>query len=220
MFTLDNHLEQIEKHFSGSLNKEEADQFNQLKNTNPDFEELVSYFDDFMVGMEDFGDRVILLELQNLEKIIQKEEADAANQYAFDANRKIKDIAKGFFSQIDYTLDQLASLFQPVNTYQALLGTVHRGEDISIKMKKKEWDLAEGNIEITFSKATSSDLSISIENNQRQTLWTSTISKGTTSFLLTADELNIYTPGRYYWKVNSSKESVIYEFFVRKDLMP
>ncbi len=222
MITLDNHLDALEKYFAGTLGKEETIEFNQLKNNNDDFEELIDYFNDFMVGIEDFGDKAVLLQLQNLEKVIQKEEQAASIQeLTGTTNDTIKKIAKDFFNQIDYTLNQLAGLFLPVSNYQPLLGKVaHRGKGIPLQMSEKDWDLAVESIPFHFSEPTSNKLSIVVENNQRQTLWKGTIAKGSTSFLLTADELNIYTPGRYYWKISDGKESIIQEFFIRKDLMP
>ncbi len=207
----------LERYFAEQLTKKEKIEFENLKSNNSDFEELVKYFEDFIIGMEDFGDKAVMLELKSLEKVIQQEELEAAKS-ARDSD-SIKDIWQGLLNKADYTLDQLAALFRPVPNYQPLLKTTHRGNNIPVNKIDEEWDLAVGDRTLTFSVPTSLDLSLVVENNQRKTVWTAIVPKNSTEFILSLKDTSINLPGRYYIKLSDGQETVILEFLVRKDWM-
>ncbi|MFK7903943.1 MAG: hypothetical protein AB8B69_02415 [Chitinophagales bacterium] len=207
----------LERYFAKQLTKKEKVEFEKLKSDDSGFEELVGYFEDFMVGMEDFGDKAVMLELKSLEKVIQQEELEAAN--ATENPNSIQNLWKGLLNKADYTLDQLAALFRPVPNYQSLLSTTHRGNNIPINKTNEEWDLAVADKTLVFSSPTSLDLSLVVENNQRKTVWTSIVPKNSTEFTLSLKDTSINAPGRYYIKLSDGQETVILEFLVRKDWM-
>ncbi len=210
MFAENNNLELLERHFAGKLTEEEQAIFDKSMKTDADFKELVGYFEDFMVGLEDFGDKAVLQELKSLEKTIQQEEKMEG----------LQNLWKGFFDKADYTLEQLAALFRPVVTYEPLLAHAHRGNDIPLIVTEKEWDMAVEDMVLTFSEPISSDFSLAIENNQRQVVWTSIIPEASIDFTLTLQDTNIQAPGRYYFKLSNDKQTLLQEFFVHKDWMP
>ncbi|MGB1241821.1 MAG: hypothetical protein ACPG49_04830 [Chitinophagales bacterium] len=210
-----NYLELLERHFANQLTKEEQVYFNKLSSSDADFKEVMGYYEDFMVGMEDFGDKAIMLELKSLEKVIQQEEYSAAAE----KNNSLQNIWKGLIDKADYTINQLAALFQPIPNYQPLLVSALRGDNIPLNKLEEEWDLAVSDKELTFSKPIPVDLSLVVENNQRESVWTTTVPKNSTAFTISLEKMGINAPGRYYLKLNDGKETVILEFFVRKDWM-
>lgn len=215
MFNEDN-IDLLERHFTKELTESEQEKFNQLITNDSDFGELAEYFEDFMVGMEDFGDKAIMLELKSLEKVIQQEELEASKA---KSPSSLQNLLKGLLDKADYTLDQLAALFQPVPNYQPLLAYTHRGDNIPLEKPTEDWDLADSDIELKFSTSTPIDLSLAIENNQRKTIWTSIVPKNTTKFSISLEDTAIKAPGRYYIKLSDGKETMLLEFFVRKDWM-
>lgn len=211
----ENNIKFLERHFANELTNLEQVEFNKLMSNNSNFEELVEYFEDFMLGMEDFGDKAIILELKSLEKVIQEEETKTSKVMT----SSLPNLLKGFLEKTGYTLEQLATLFLPVPTYQPLLAYTHRGNGIPLEKQKpeEEWDLADSDIELRFKKPTPMDLSLVIENNQRKIVWATTVLKSSTKFTLSLENTGINAPGRYYIKLSEGKETAILEFFVRKD---
>lgn len=218
MFSDNNkHLELLERYFAKQLTKEEQVQFEGLMSSDAGFQELVGYYEDFMVGMEDFGDKAIMLELKSLEKTIQKEESQAiASKENSDF---LQNLWKGLLDRTDYTLDQLVDLFQPVPNYQPLLVSAHRGNNIPLDKPDEEWDLAVSDEVLIFTEPTFVDLSLVVENSRREKIWQTTIPKNSIAFALSLKDMSVNAPGRYYLKLSDGKETVMLEFFVRKDWM-
>ncbi len=217
MFADNKDLEFLERHFAGQLTEKEQALFKTSMETNSEFQEFVTYFEDFMVGVEHFGDKQIMLELKGFEQKIQKEEREAA--LSGQKTNKLQDLWQQFVNKADYTLEQLAELFKPVPIYQPLLAHVHRGNNIPLQKTEEEWDLAVSAIELKFSEPTPVDLSIVIENNSRQSVWISTVPKNSITFPIRLEDTMIDAPGRYYLKLSNNKDLVVHEIFVRKDWM-
>jgi len=217
MFSENKDLEIFERYFAGNLTKEEQTLFNTSMVTDPEFKESLEYFGDFMVGVEAFGDKQVMLQLQALEKAIQKEENQAASQ-----NQSVpqqEGILQQLFDKASYTLDQLAGLFRPLPNYQSLLIAAHRGSKIPLQKPDGDWDLAISPVELKFSKPTSEDLPLVIENNQRKSVWIATVPENSIAFTIRMEDTMIDMPGRYYLKLSNGKETILHEIFVHKNWM-
>lgn len=206
----------IEKYLSNTLTSEEKAQFEQLQSEDSDFLSEIDFFENLLTTVEVFGDKEFALELkaldEEMELAYQKEQSGAGFS--------IKGLWDDFIQQIDYTVEQLAALFAPNTNYALLINKINRGEGFEVTSPINELDCLDRILVFRLEGKFKKDLILSIENNRQELLHRSTIAVGTSVFEVNLSEINIHQPGRYYWKLTDGKETLIREFFIRKELLP
>lgn len=200
----------IEQYVQGTLSTTEQAEFAQLRAAVPEIEEDIQFHQKFWKVQPIFGRAEQKRELQLLEAKIQKEES-------LGIFAKLKSIFKQNVEQVQFTIDELITMFQPAPQYAGMLAQASRSDSIEVTKPVNSYACTKAQLDFKLAKAPKNSLQLSIENNQQQTLSTQTIEASTTQFSV---PLNNFLPGRYYWKLTSDKDMVICEFFVQKDLMP
>ena len=201
----------IEKYLDGALNEEELQSFNQLRSSKPELEADIDFLRQFQKVQPIFGRNRMKQELQMLESELRKSETPSVLD-------TIKEKFRQNMEQVQLTIDELLTLFQPSPQYAPLLAHASRSEGLAISQPENGIDCSSGQLGFEFTNTSGTPISITIENNHHQTLSTHELAANTQQYVVTLDQM---LPGRYYWKLSAGKgEVVIREFFIRKDLMP
>jgi len=198
----------IEKYLLDDLTKKEEEFFNHLRKTDESFAEEVSYHKDFMDSVNIFGNNQLKAHFQKLEANIQ---ADAQKAPTKSNISKVKE-------QIDYTIDQLIGLFRPVPSYSKVMAYTNRSKGLSAVAPKDGIDCKEGTLYFELAQASSSLVSVQIENNQQTVLLQQTIPAKEAFF--SVDLPTNLAPGIYYWKLSNKEDMLMGSFYVGKNRMP
>ena len=206
----------IEKYLSNTLTSNEKRQFEQLQSEDSDFIAEIDFFENLLTSVEVFGDKEFARELkaldEEMELAYQKEQSGVG--------LSVKGLWEDFIEQIDYTVEQLTALFAPNPNYALLLNKTNRGEGFEVISPINELDCLDGILVFRLEGKFKKELILSIENNRQELLHRTPIAVGTSIFEVHLSDIDIHQPGRYYWKLTDGKETLIREFFIRKELLP
>ncbi len=197
-------LELIEKFSAGTLEEGERQLLEQIS----DWKDATVFQGDFLESLSISKLEDVKSNLMLFEEEFQYAQAKEGSLSIFE---KIK-------QQIDLTLDEIASLFQPVSDYQPYLrlATASRGE---LKVNKAVFEENRNTLSFELSKDASHSLQLTVENNLQEVLVRKELSKKVgAKFEVKLDGLQSI-PGRYYWRLVMNRDSVMDEFFIGKDLM-
>ena len=204
-------IELIEKYFQGKLTIAEQNVFEQLRETNPAFAEEVSYYEDFMMGVEAFGNQELKKHFQNLEASIVAAEAT-------DNTSPQNDVIAHLKKQASYTLEQLKALFLPVASYQMAISSTNRSQSLAVVLPKNEIDCTDSKLYFELSAATELSLVLQIENNRQSHILKKQVDATNKKFAITLPQ--DLPAGIYYWKLSRKNDLLIGSFYIRKSLMP
>ncbi|MFK7907360.1 MAG: hypothetical protein AB8B69_19650 [Chitinophagales bacterium] len=206
-----NKQELLEKFLEGKLTQEEEQQFQKLQESDASLPKDMDFLQRFMNVQMHFGRDELKRELFSLEKELQKEEVLSFTQ-------RLEVSLQGMVKKLHYSMQELASFFQPQPEYQRVLAYANRGEDLKIAHPISGIDAGEvGGLHFEIDGKFNAPLQLTVENNQKQILLSTSIDVHETVFFVKVESL---PPGRYYWKLKGEKETIIREFFMQKDLIP
>ncbi len=200
-------LDILDKYFqTGQLPSLTPQLLEELNITEQEFQEMCLTMDDFLVAMKVFGRQELKKEIETWKGEMDEEELGEAQQ-----------ITDGLDNFPDANLKRA---FTPQPLYQGLVNGTNRNKPLSLVVPLNGFDWNTHSIDFQLTKDfTASHLSFQIENNQNVTLFNDTIDIVNYQFSLDLDWKKLH-PGRYYLKLIDGNKVAIFEFFIRKDLMP
>jgi len=198
----------IENFLNGNLTSLEDNEFQNLQANDSSFQEDIDFFKRFVNVLRVYGQEELKKELIFVEVQVQKEENSALT--------KMKEGLQKVVKKLHYSIEELTELFRVVPEYQGVLAYVNRGNNLQVLHPQNSIDASIEGLGFKLKTNDKPLIQLTIENNQKQVIYSTTIDSQTSEFVVGVEEL---IPGRYYWKLTTQKETVIREFFIRKDLM-
>ncbi len=169
----------------------------------PNWEEAVLFQQHFLDVIPIFKAEQIKSNLLLFEEELKKKET------ALTKSPNRKHLLDKIKHQIELSLDELATLFMPIPNYAQVL----RSEGLIINRMSEE------SIIFELQRAATHSFQIIIEDNLKTPLIKQEIPSNIQRFEVSLEDIK-QVPGRYYWKAKPSKDLLVGEFFIQKDLMP
>jgi len=171
-----------------------------------EFNEEVSWFEDFMFAINDLGKKELKAKMGFWkEEMDFKEMGTAASEEDFEVEA-IPDAA-------------LKKMFAPNPSYETCIQYANRGQAIALKNIENEFDWNQNKWVFELDKKCKPDsISFKIEDNQTEIINEGIVDVKEETFTLSLD-LDIMLPGKYYLKLIIDDKLLIHSFYIQKELM-
>lgn len=192
----------LDKYYeNGHLDSFQMEELVSLADSEEEASNLLELMSDFGITMEVYGKNKLKEELMDMDSI-ENGEAELAPQ--------------------DYTSIPEAALktyFADKPVYSLMIQSNSRGLPLTFEFPENGFEWNEERMLFSLQDVYKELLSYSIENNKGDTLIDGQIELEESYFSILFD-WESYLPGRYYLRLVVNRSLMIFEFFIRKDLMP
>ncbi|MGB1243422.1 MAG: hypothetical protein ACPG49_12920 [Chitinophagales bacterium] len=110
-------------------------------------------------------------------------------------------------------IEDLLQKFRLVPAYERMMATVERGGNLIVLQPSNKMICHNRTLTFVLQQATTVDVFIRIENNQKRMLFTQQISSNLTTFTVELPE-DVFSAGLYYWKLMDLEGMVMGSFLI------
>lgn len=186
---------------NGHLNSFQMEELISLASSEQEAVNLLELMSDFSVGMEAFGNNELKKELNNLSLEVEVDAESAPQDYTSIPEAALKTYFAG----------------QPM--YSSLMQSSSRSLLLVFEAPENGFEWNKESIVFNLQNKVNGALTYKIENNQGESLLNGHCKIEESKFAINFD-WKFHLPGRYYLKLIVDQSLTVFEFFIRKDLMP